>query len=147
VEDAQRDAARIHVDLIPIDVSPPGFAAKFPERLKSLRLDAVLAPASAPLWENRKSMVQALNDARLPAIYESDIFLAEGGLMSYGPVRTDAIPQLAKSVGKIVRGQSAGDIPVDQPTLFEFVMNLSAPHYLDFGVKAATLRRADRIRE
>jgi putative ABC transport system substrate-binding protein len=147
VEDTQRDAARIQVDLIQIDVSPPGFAARFRERLKSLHLDAVLAPASAPLWQNRKSMVQALNDARLPAIYESDIFLAEGGLMSYGPVRTDAVPQLAKSVCKIMRGESAGEIPVDQPTRFEFVMNLRAPHVSEFGIKAATLRRADRILE
>ena len=147
VEEAQRDAARLQVELLPIDVSPSGFAAQLPARLKSLHLDAVLAPASTPLWENRRAMVQALNETRLPAIYESDIFLAEGGLMSYGPVRTDVFSQLAKSVSKILRGESAGDIPVDQPTLFEFVMNLRAPHFADFGVKATALRRADRILE
>ncbi len=144
---AHRDAAHIQVNLIPIDVSPPGFVATLSEQLKSLRLDAVLAPDSAPLWENRKSVVQALNDARLPAIYESDIFLAEGGLMSYGPIRTDAIPKLVDSVRKILRGDPAGDIPVDQPTLFEFVMNLRAPHFSEFGITAATLRRADRVLE
>jgi putative ABC transport system substrate-binding protein len=147
VEHTHRDAARLQVDLIRIDVSPPDFLARFSERMTPSHLDAVLAPASAPLWQNRKAVVQALNDARLPAIYESDIFLAEGGLMSYGPVQTDAIPQLAKSVSKIVRGESAGDIPVEQPTLFEFVMNLRAPHFSEFGIKAATLRRADRILE
>ncbi len=147
MEDAHRDAVRIHVALIPIDVSSPDFVAKLQERLKSLHLEAVLAPASAPLWGNRKAVVEALNDARLPAIYESDIFLAEGGLMSYGPVRTDAIPQLARSVSKILRGESAGDIPVDQPSLFELVVNLQAPHFSEYGIKAATLRRADRILE
>jgi putative ABC transport system substrate-binding protein len=147
VEQARRTASRVQVDLIRIDVSPPDFVATLREHLESLRLDAVLAPASAPVWQSRKAVVEALNDLRLPAIYESDVFLAEGGLMSYGPVRTDAIPQVVKSVRKILRGESAGDIPVDQPALFEFVMNLRAPHFSEFGIKATTLRRADRILE
>jgi len=147
VESAERAAVRLQVDLIRIDLSAKDFLVGLGEHIKSLRLDAVLCPASAPLWQNRKAVVQILNDAQLPAIYESDIFLAEGGLMSYGPIRTNAIPQLARSVNKILRGASAGDIPVDQPTLLEFVINLRAPHFAEFAVKAATLRRADRVLE
>lgn len=146
-EKARRDAARMRVDLIPVDVSPKDFFAGLAEHMKSLLVDAVLAPASAPLWQNARAVVHALNDAKLPAIYENDIFLTEGGLMSYGPVRADAIPQLAKSVSKILRGEPAGEIPVDQPTLFEFVINLHAPHFSEFGIKAETLRRADRVLE
>ncbi len=147
VQEAEREAATLHVDLVPIDVSPPGFAAELRQHLKQLRLDAVLAPDSTPLWQHRQAMVQALNDSLLPVIYESEGFLTAGGLMSYGPVRTDAIPQLAKSACKIIRGESAGNIPVDQPTRFEFVMNLRTPHFAEFGIQAATLRRADRILE
>jgi putative tryptophan/tyrosine transport system substrate-binding protein len=147
LDQAQRNAARMQIDLIRIDVSPKDFLASFGERLKSLRLDAVLAPASAPVWQNRQAVVQALGDAQLPAIYENDIFLTDGGLMSYGPIRADVVPQLVKFVAKILRGEPAGDIPVDQPTLFEFAINLRAPHFSEFGIKAATLRRADRIQE
>jgi putative tryptophan/tyrosine transport system substrate-binding protein len=144
---AQHNAVRMQISLIRIDVSSKDFLASLDERLKSLRLDAVLAPASAPVWQNRQAVVKALSDAQLPAIYENGIFLAEGGLMSYGPVRTNVIPQLAKFVAKILRGEPAGDIPVEQPTLFEFAINLRAPHFSEFGIKAATLRHADRIQE
>jgi putative tryptophan/tyrosine transport system substrate-binding protein len=147
LDQAQRNSVRMQISLIRIDVSPKDFLASLGERLKSLRLDAVLAPASAPVWQNRQAVVKVLSDAQLPAIYENGIFLAEGGLMSYGPVRTDVIPELAKFVAKILRGEPAGDIPVDQPTLFEFAINLRAPHFSEFGIKAATLRRADRIQE
>jgi putative tryptophan/tyrosine transport system substrate-binding protein len=147
LDQAQHNAARMQIDLIRIDVSPKDFLASLGERLKSLRLDAVLAPASAPVWQNRKAVVQAISDTHLPAIYENDIFLGDGGLMSYGPIRTDVVPQLAKFVAKILRGEPAGDIPVDQPTLFEFAINLHAPHFSEFGIKAATLRRADRLQE
>jgi putative ABC transport system substrate-binding protein len=147
LDQAQRNAARMQIDLIRIDVSRKDFLAGLGESLKSLRLDAVLAPASAPVWQNRQAVVMALSDAQLPAIYENAIFLANGGLMSYGPVRTDVIPELAKFVAKILLGEPAGDIPVDQPTLFEFAVNLRAPHFSEFGIKAATLRRADRIQE
>ena len=147
IESAERTAGRLQIALIRIDLSAKDSVASLGEQIKSLHLDAVLSPASAPLWQNRKAVVQILNDARLPAIYESDIFLAEGGLMSYGPIRTDAIPQLARSVTKILHGAPAGDIPVDQPTLLEFVINLHAPHFSEFQVKATALRRADRVLE
>lgn len=147
VEQAQRAATRAQVDLIQIDVSPPNFMATLPKQLASLHLDALVVPASAPLWQSRGAFVAVVNELRLPAIYESDRFLAEGGLMSYGPIRLDAMRQLANSVRKILSGESAGDIPVDQPSLFEFVVNLRAPHFTEFGIKGAALRRADRILE
>jgi putative tryptophan/tyrosine transport system substrate-binding protein len=133
------------VEMTTIDVSSPSFIAEITQRLAPLRLDAVVAPASAPVWQNRKSVVSALNTLRLPAIYESELFLDEGGLMYYGPVRTDAIPQVANDVEKILRGEPAGNLPIEQPTLFELVVNLRAAYAADYGIHASTLRRADRI--
>lgn len=147
LDHAQHNAVLMQINLIRIDVSQRDFPTSLGERLRSLRLDAVLVPASAPVWQNRLAVVQVLSDVRLPAIYENDIFLGDGGLMSYGPIRTDVVPQLAKFIAKILHGESAGEIPVDQPTLFEFAINLHAPHFSEFGIKAATLRRADRIQE
>ncbi|GEM_PF-5667777 len=144
-EQAEEAAARLRVDLVKIDVAAHGFIQEMGTRLKPLHLDAAIAPASAPIWQNRHAVVETLNDLSLPVIYESTLFLEEGGLMCYGPVRTDTIPQVAAYVRKILLGEPAGQIPVEQPTLFELAINLRAPHAAHFGISAATLRRADRI--
>jgi putative ABC transport system substrate-binding protein len=140
-------AARDRVDLMKLDVSAPDFLSTLPATLSALHLDAVVAPASAPIWQNRKAVVGAVNDQRLPAIYEGTVFLEEGGLMSYGSVATDAMRQIVSAVDAILTGEAAGRIPVEQPSLFELVINLRAPHFSDFKIRAETLRRADRILE
>jgi putative ABC transport system substrate-binding protein len=142
---AEEAAARLGIQLIKINAAEPQFTSEIGKHLRPLRLDAAIAPSSTPLWQNRRLVVNGLNDLKIPVIYESGVFLNEGGLMFYGPVRTDAIAQMATDVRKILRGESAGEIPVDQPTLFELVINLSAPYALDYRISAATLQRADRI--
>jgi putative ABC transport system substrate-binding protein len=145
IRQAEAAAARLRVDLVKVDVAAHDFVKEMGIRLKPLHLDAAIAPASAPIWQSRHAVVEKLNDLKLPAIYESALFLEEGGLMYYGPVRTDATSQVAAYVRKILLGEPAGEIPVEQPTLFELAINLRAPHAADFGISAATLRRADRI--
>jgi putative tryptophan/tyrosine transport system substrate-binding protein len=145
IQKAEEAAARLRVDLVKVDVAVHDFVKKMEITLKPLHLEAAIAPASAPIWQNRHAVVERLNDLRLPVIYESALFLDEGGLMYYGPLRTDAISQVAAYVRKILLGEPAGEIPVEQPTLFELAINLRAPHATEFGISAATLRRADRI--
>lgn len=142
---AEEAAARLGIQLVKIDAAEPDFLSDIGKHLRPLRLQAAIAPSSTPLWQNRRVVVGSLNDLKIPVIYESGVFLSEGGLMFYGPVRTDAIAQVATDVHKILRGESAGEIPVDQPTLFELVINLGAPHASDYQISAATLQRADRI--
>jgi putative tryptophan/tyrosine transport system substrate-binding protein len=144
---AEATAARLQIELIKIDVSPPNFIANLGASLKSLQLMGLVAPASAPLWQNRKVVVETINSQRLPAIYESTLFLDEGGLMSYGSTGSDSIPPLVDAIHKVLQGEAAGGIPVEQPMHFELVINLKAPHAVEFDIKAATLRRADRILE
>jgi putative ABC transport system substrate-binding protein len=140
-EAAQNRGLRLSI----IDVSAKSFIAEMATRLEPMGLDAVVAPASAPIWQNRKSVVDVLNALHLPAIYESELFLNEGGLIYYGPIRTSALAQVALDVRKIMHGEAAGDLAVEQPTLFELVINLHAPHASDYAIRASTLRRADRI--
>jgi putative tryptophan/tyrosine transport system substrate-binding protein len=142
---ADEAAARLAIQLIKIDAAERHFMSEIGEHLRALRLQAAIAPSSTPLWQNRRLVVGSLNDLKIPVIYESAVFLSEGGLMFYGPVRTDAIAQIATDVHKILRGEPAGEIPVDQPTLFELVINLGAPHAMDYQISAATLQRADQI--
>ena len=138
-------AARSDVQLIPINIALADFAVRALALLKPLRLDAIIAPASTPLWQQRAVFVEQLNALEIPVIYENEVFLREGGLMFYGPIRSNAMAQLAADVGKILKGESAGDIPVEQPTLFELVINLRAPHMSQYEINPSTLRRADRI--
>jgi putative ABC transport system substrate-binding protein len=142
---AQEAAQNRGLTLSTIDVSAKSFIAELSAHIEAMKLDAVIAPASAPIWQNRKSVVEALNGLRLPTIYESKLFLDEGGLMSYGPIRASALAQVALDVHKIMHGEAAGDLAVEQPTLFELVINLRAPHAADYAIRASTLRRADRI--
>ena len=142
---AEEAAVRLGIHLFRVNVAAPGFLSKVRETLAPLRLDALIAPASATLWQNRPAIVRVLNDLKIPAIYESELFLAEGGLMYYGPIRTDAMAHVVSNVRKILSGERAGDLPVDQPTLFELVVNLKAPNAADYGIAASVLRRADRI--
>lgn len=142
---AEEAATRAAVRLIPIDIADWSFSRKIAAKLEPLRLDAVIAPSSAPLWQQRRVFVSALNDLHLPVIYESELFLREGGLMYYGPIRSSELDEVAIDVKKILAGELAGDVPVEQPTLFEFVINLRAPHASDYGISASAMRRADRI--
>jgi putative ABC transport system substrate-binding protein len=142
---AEQAAARAGIQLVFVDVSAANFAETMLPALTTLRLDAIIAPASTTLWQNRAYFVGQLNSLEIPVIYESERFLNEGGLMYYGPIREKAIEQLVSDVSKILMGESAGDLPVEQPTLFELVINLRAPHASQFGISPSTLRRADRI--
>jgi putative tryptophan/tyrosine transport system substrate-binding protein len=144
---AEQAAARLGVHLSKINVASANFIQTLDAKLKALHLDAVIAPALAPLWQNRSVVVRTMNNLQLPVLYENDVFLTEGGLMSYGAIRTDAMPQVAIDVRKILSGEAAGDLPVEQPTLFELVINLRAPHATEYGVDPSALRRADRILE
>jgi putative ABC transport system substrate-binding protein len=144
-EGASEAADRLGVRLLTVDVSAIGFLETVADRLRKKRLDAVIAPATAVIYQNREAIVGVLNDLQLPAIYESEVFLKEGGFLAYGPSRRDAMEQVARDVRKILQGQPAGNIPVLQPTLFELTVNLAAPHASSYGIRPATLRRADRI--
>jgi putative ABC transport system substrate-binding protein len=147
VELAEATAARRQIELIKIDVSRANFIPSLGVSLKTMQLTGLVAPASAALWQNRKVAVGIINSQGLPTIYESTIFLDEGGLMSYGSTDSDSMPPLMNAIHKVLQGEAAGSIPVEQPMHFELVINLKAPHAAEFAIKAGTLRRADRILE
>jgi putative tryptophan/tyrosine transport system substrate-binding protein len=145
---AHQTAARHHITLVDVDAAAPDFIQKtMIATLETLHLDGVIAPACAPLWQNPRIVVANLNKLRLPTLYEGDIFLDEGGLMYYGPDRTHVITQLATYVRQILLGEPAGELPVEQATVYQLVINLAAPHAADYNINATVLRRADQIRE
>jgi putative ABC transport system substrate-binding protein len=85
--------------------------------------------------------------ARLPAIYNSRSYVEAGGLMSYGANPPDIYRRAAEFVDKILRGTKPADIPVEQPTKFELVVNLTTAKALGLTIPEAFLLRADEVIE
>ena len=96
---------------------------------------------------HRQLIVDLVARYRLPAIFPFGFFAAAGGLLSYGPDVTDQFRQSVAYVDRILRGETPGDLPVQQPTKFELVINLRAVKALGLEVPPMLLARADEVME
>jgi putative ABC transport system substrate-binding protein len=94
---------------------------------------------------NRKQITDLAAKHRLPAIFERRDYVESGGLMSYGPDRAESYRRAAVMVDKILKGAKPADIPVEQPTKFEFIINLKAAKQIGLTVPPNVLARADRV--
>jgi putative ABC transport system substrate-binding protein len=95
----------------------------------------------------RDRIAELAAKSRLPAIYGFREFVESGGLMSYGTNFADRYRQLATFADKILRGARPGDLPVEQPTKFELVINLKAATLLALTIPQSLLARADEVIE
>src|SRR5512138_2840997 len=93
----------------------------------------------------RKPLVELAGEYRLPAIYFQREFVDEGGLMSYGPDFDDLYRRAAVYVDKILKGAKPGDLPVQQATKFEFVINLKAAKQIGLTIPVRVLERANQV--
>jgi putative ABC transport system substrate-binding protein len=127
-----------------------------------MRRDEDIAPAIAavasrtdmlyvtndPLFNTNRFRVATLaRDARLPTVAGFREVVAAGGLMSYGPNLPDLFRRAAEFVDKILRGAKPGDIPVEQPTKFDLVVNVATAKALGLTVPSSLLARADEVIE
>jgi putative ABC transport system substrate-binding protein len=100
----------------------------------------------SPLFSSQqRRIVNFATRHRLPSMFFSKEFVDNGGLMSYGPSFPDSYRRAAKYVDKILKGAKPGDLPVEQPTKFEFVINLKASKQIGLTIPPNVLARADKV--
>jgi putative ABC transport system substrate-binding protein len=134
------------VKLQSLDIqSPKDFESAFRDAAKG-RAEAVLVrvPGSI-LFAHRTKVLQLAVKGRLPAIYESAEEVEAGGLMSYGLNTNDSYRRAATYVDKILKGAKPADLPVEQPTKFELVINLKAAKQIGLTIPPNVLVRADKV--
>jgi putative ABC transport system substrate-binding protein len=109
------------------------------------RADAVLLLVSFVLNSQRKQITDLAIKSRLPAIYYNPEWVEDGGLMSYGVSFSDLYRRAATYVDKILKGAKPADLPVEQPTKFEFIINLKAAKQIGLTIPPNVLVRADKV--
>jgi ABC-type uncharacterized transport system substrate-binding protein len=109
------------------------------------KAEAVTVGTQAMFVLNRTTIVEMAAKSRLPAIYHRNDFVKAGGLMSYGPDHTDLYRRAAIYVDKILKGAKPSDLPVEQPTKFELVINLKTARKLDLNISPEVLMWADKV--
>jgi putative tryptophan/tyrosine transport system substrate-binding protein len=110
------------------------------------RVDAVVMNISGPIaLGNRKEIAELAVKNRLPAIYSLREYVEAGGLMNYGADLNDSDRRAAIYVDKILKGAKPGDLPVEQPKKFEFIINLKAAKQINLSIPPNVLVRADKV--
>ena len=99
------------------------------------------------LQGNRRTIIERVRELRLPAIFQWPETAEEGALIGYGPSFIEIFRQRARIVAKVLRGTKPSDLPIEQPSKFELVINLKTAKAINYSVPAGLVLRADRVIE
>src|SRR5262245_63551897 len=113
--------------------------------MPKLRPNALLVLLSPLVTLHSQRIVEMAFKQHLPGMYPTRQFAEEGGLMAYGPLIGDLYRRAATYVDKILKGAKPADLPIEQPTKFEFVVNLKTAKQIGLIVPPNVLARADRV--
>jgi len=140
-------AARIlRLTLLPVTVDAPDELQPALADIVRRHVDAILLDGII-FWAQRHAIVEFAAKQRLPTMYPYDIYTRAGGLMSYGANYVDLFRRAAPYVNKILKGAKPGDLPIEQPTKFELMINLKAAKGLGLTIPPSVLTRADQVIE
>jgi putative tryptophan/tyrosine transport system substrate-binding protein len=137
-------ALKLKLEEIETQLDAKGLENAF-QTAKQKQVNAIMTTALRSFFAERKRIVELAGKYRLPAIYPNTEFVAEGGLMSYGEDPTDQYRQAAGYVDKILKGAKPADLPVQQATKFEFIINLKAAKQIDLTIPVHVLERANKV--
>ncbi len=147
VAESQRVAAALGLTLQYLQVrSPDEFDAAF-RKMREARTEAIVAVPDNLIMLERDRLAQFATERKIPVISGWGEFAQSGGLMTYGPNSTKFFRRLAAYVDKIIKGAKPSDLPVEQPTTFELVINLKTARSIGVVVPPTLLARADEVIE
>jgi ABC-type uncharacterized transport system substrate-binding protein len=137
-------ALKIKLEEIRAEADAKGLENAF-QTAKQKQVKAIMPLALRAFFAERKRIVELAGKYRLPAIYPNKEYVDDGGLMSYGPDYDDSYRVVAVYVDKILKGAKPAELPVQQPTKFEFVINLKAAKQIGLTIPARVLERANQV--
>jgi putative ABC transport system substrate-binding protein len=145
-KETQVAARALGFEVIPLEIRRADDIAPAIQGIKA-QADALYVAVDQLMVANRTRIVTLAVGARLPTVFSVSDFVKAGAFMSYGPSYVDLFRRSADYVDKILRGAKPGDLPVQQPTKFELVINLTTAKALDLKIPESFLVRADEVIE
>jgi putative tryptophan/tyrosine transport system substrate-binding protein len=144
-KESQLAARQLGLQLYSMEVSSADkYESAFKEAIKA-RSAALAGTLNALANSNQRRIVDLATKNRLPAIYPRGDWVESGGLMSYGPDQAEPFGRVASMIDKILKGAKAGDLPVEQPTKFEFVINLKAARQIGLTIPQSVVYQANKV--
>ena len=141
-----QDAAKaLSVPLYPIELRQADDIDKAFEEMSKAHVDSLLVVLSPLVTLQSKRIAELALKHRLPGMYPTRQFAEEGGIAAYGPLISDLYRRAATYVDKILKGRKPADLPVEQPTKFEFVINLKAAKQIGVTIPPNVLARANQV--
>jgi putative ABC transport system substrate-binding protein len=137
-------ALKLKLEEIVIEPDAKGLESAF-QIAKQKQVGAIMTLPTRPFFAERQRIVELAGKYRLPAIYFQKEFVDEGGLMSYGADFDNLYRRASVYVDKILKGAKPADLPVQQATKFEFVVNLKAAKQIGLTIPVRVLERANRV--
>jgi putative ABC transport system substrate-binding protein len=145
--ETQAAAAQAAIALVPFELRNPDQLEEAFARFAHERADALIVPPDVTFTTHRRRIANLALGARLPTIFFVRQSVEDGGLMSYGPNPVENYRRAATYVDKILKGAKPQDLPIERPTNFDLIINLTTAKALGLDVPATLLARADEVIE
>ena len=143
----QAMASSLKVEVTPVNMRDASEIERSLAAFARTPSDGLIVTASGPAFNHRDLIIALATRHRLPAVYYEQVFVAAGGLMSYGPDFVEQYRQAAHYVDRILKGEKAADLPVQAPTKFELAINLKTAKALGIAVPPTLLAQANEVIE
>ncbi len=137
-------ALKIQLQSLEVRGSDPDLEGAF-QAARNGNARAVITISNSPLFRNSKRITDLAITNRLPSMFEGSSWVETGGLMSYSANDLEAFCRAATFVDKILKGTKPADLPVEQPTKFDFVINLKTAKQIGLTIPQWTLMKADKV--
>jgi putative ABC transport system substrate-binding protein len=144
--EAQGAAKALGVEFLSVEVKGPNPDIEGAFRtLIEKRMGGLVTEGPPLISFHRKKILELAEKNSIPAIHSEQVWVDAGGLMSYGANRVDLYRRVTVYVDKIIKGAKAADLPVEQPTKFDFIINLKTAKHIGVTIPPKVLARADKV--